>query len=96
MISCYAILSGKIIPLTNKSTQISVGQSLEVIGWGITSEGGNACRDLLKANVPCVLNSTCNEPASYNGRIGWGMMCVPGGARAASLLAYVTAVARWC
>ena len=67
--------SGKVIPLASKSIKISVGQPLEVTGWGAISEDGDASRDLLKANVPYVLNGTCNEPASYNGNITSGMMC---------------------
>ena len=66
---------GTPVALASKSTKIDVGQSLEVTGWGTTSEEGQGSRKLLMAEVPYVANSTCNEPASYNGAIGSGMIC---------------------
>ncbi|MEW5964984.1 MAG: serine protease [Pseudomonadota bacterium] len=67
--------SGRIIPMASKSTSLRVGQSLEVTGWGQTSEGGSVSGHLMKASVPYVDNSTCNEPASYHGEVRESMMC---------------------
>lgn len=69
--------SGQVIPLASKSIEISVGQPLEVTGWGVTSESedAEASSNLLKANVPYVENATCNGPESYNGSITSSMMC---------------------
>lgn len=66
---------GQVIPVMKPERAISVGQPLEVTGWGATSEGGYAAKRLLKASVPYVANSTCNEPAAYNGAVKPGMMC---------------------
>lgn len=67
--------TGRIIAMATKSTSLRVGQNLEVTGWGHTSDGGSASGHLMKATVPYVDNKTCNEPASYNGRVKEGMMC---------------------
>jgi trypsin len=66
---------GRVIPLMAAGIALRVGQTLEVTGWGATSESGDSSRDLLKGNVPYVENATCNEAASYNGMIRPGMMC---------------------
>lgn len=66
---------GQIIPLATQTTKLGVGDPLEVTGWGRTSESGDTSTKLLKANVPYVSNKTCNEPASYDGRVGPGMLC---------------------
>jgi trypsin len=66
---------GRVIPLADAAVEVPLGQPLEVTGWGATSEGGDAARDLLKATVPYVENAVCNDPKSYNGGILAGMMC---------------------
>lgn len=67
--------SGRVIPLADATITVAAGQPLEVTGWGATSEGGDAERNLLQATVPYVDNAVCNEPEAYNGSIGAGMMC---------------------
>ena len=67
--------NGRVVPLMAAGASLRVGQSLEVTGWGATSETGDSSRDLLKGSVPYVENATCNETASYNGTIRPGMMC---------------------
>jgi secreted trypsin-like serine protease len=67
--------SGKIIPMAAANTTISIGEPLEVTGWGATSEAGDVSGDLLKATVPYVDNATCNALESYHGNIHAGMMC---------------------
>jgi secreted trypsin-like serine protease len=67
--------AGKVIPLAGADTSLKPGQPLEVTGWGATSQGGDVSRDLLKASVPYVENATCNEPASYHGKVLPGMIC---------------------
>ena len=66
---------GRVIPLVQAASNIPVNQPLEVTGWGTTTEGGQISKTLLQAAVPYVDNNTCNEPASYNGRVLPGMMC---------------------
>ncbi len=66
---------GKSVPLVGRKRKLQAGQELEVTGWGATREGGSASARLLRAGVPYVSNSTCNEPTSYNGKIGGTMMC---------------------
>lgn len=66
---------GRTIPLATADEHIPPGQPLEVTGWGATSEGGRASRHLLKANVPYVINATCNGSTAYNGVIRQGMIC---------------------
>ena len=66
--------AGRVIPRLEAGT-IAVGQPLEVTGWGTTTEGGDISKRLLKASVPYVDSATCNDPASYNGRVLSGMMC---------------------
>lgn len=67
--------AGRSIPLASVGTKIKIGQSLEVTGWGTTSEEGDAADHLRKANVPYVSATVCNRPASYNGRVRSGMIC---------------------
>ena len=67
--------SGKVIPLAEAQLTVPVGQPLEVTGWGATSEGGDAERNLLKASVPYVDNAACNAAEAYNGSIRAGMLC---------------------
>jgi len=66
--------NGKIIPLVPATTVVPVGQPLEVSGWGKT-ETASTSADLLKATVPYVDTSTCNEKEAYDGRIKPGMLC---------------------
>jgi trypsin len=67
--------NGRVIPLMAVGGALRVGQSLEVTGWGATTEGGDGSRDLLKGIVPYVENATCNASTSYNGMIRPAMMC---------------------
>jgi trypsin len=67
--------AGQVIPLAPAGLVVPVGQPLEVTGWGATSEGGPDSRQLLKATVPLVANTTCNEPESYNGDVKAEMLC---------------------
>jgi len=64
----------KTIPMAVAATQL-IGTSMEVTGWGATSEGGNTSGSLLVANVPYVKQADCNVPAAYNGKIAETMMC---------------------
>ncbi len=67
---------GAVIPLATTATSVSIGQPLEVTGWGAVDEKSKEWSPmLLKANVPLVSNDVCNEPASYAGKIKDGMMC---------------------
>ena len=75
LIKLKASAAGRVIPLAKTAAAINAGQPLEVTGWGATKEGGDASTDLLKASVPYVDTAKCNEAASYDGRIGSGMMC---------------------
>ena len=61
--------------ISRGSPTIPVGEPLEVTGWGAITESGQVSKLLLKATVPYVDNTTCNEPASYNGRVPPKMMC---------------------
>jgi secreted trypsin-like serine protease len=67
--------SGKVIPLAQAQLTVPIGQRLEVTGWGVTSEGGDAERNLMKASVPYVDNNACNAAEAYNGSIRAGMLC---------------------
>lgn len=67
--------SGKIIPMIDATSTLSVGEPLEVTGWGATSEEGGGGGELLKATVPYVDSATCNARESYGGAIRAGMMC---------------------
>ncbi|MGQ0671400.1 MAG: serine protease [Hyphomicrobium sp.] len=66
---------GRVIPLVTAAQAITVGQPLEVTGWGATGEGADASAILLKASVPYIDNAICNEKAAYDGAIQSGMMC---------------------
>jgi len=67
--------AGRVIPLVEASATIPPSEPLEVTGWGATAEGARGSRGLLRATVPYVDNATCNEPASYDGKILRSMMC---------------------
>jgi secreted trypsin-like serine protease len=67
--------AGRVIPLASVSISLPIGQTLEVTGWGRTSEGGPPSTTLLQANVPLVNNAACNTAEAYNGHIKPGMMC---------------------
>lgn len=66
---------GRVIPLATENLGISVGEPLEVTGWGTTTENGDLAGGLLKASVPYVDNNTCNVPEAYNGIVTGNMMC---------------------
>ncbi|MCG8416643.1 MAG: trypsin-like serine protease [Proteobacteria bacterium] len=51
------------------------GETVEVSGWGDTSEGGRGSDVLQEVAVPVVSNSTCNAPQAYNGRIEDSEIC---------------------
>jgi secreted trypsin-like serine protease len=48
---------------------------LTVTGWGATTQGGTAVRDLQEVDVPFVTREVCNDPLSYNGKITENMIC---------------------
>ena len=50
-------------------------ETLEVTGWGRTSEGGTTSETLQKASVPYVATATCNAPDAYGGKVRTGMLC---------------------
>jgi secreted trypsin-like serine protease len=75
LIKLKAPAAGKVIPLADAAATIGVGQPLEVTGWGATKEDGDGSSGLLKANVPYVDPTKCNEPESHNGSIRPSMMC---------------------
>ncbi len=66
---------GSIISLAKPGSAPSVGQSLEVTGWGHTAEKGQRSPILMKAAVPVIDNAVCNEPQSYNGLVKEHLMC---------------------
>lgn len=66
---------GTTIRYADPTTVPPVNEKLEVTGWGATAENGSASDELMKANVPYVDNSTCNEKNAYKGKISAGMMC---------------------
>ncbi|RWO21740.1 serine protease [Mesorhizobium sp.] len=65
----------RVIPLAVPATKLVVGEALHVTGWGAKTEFGPASNTLMVATVPYVNNETCNEPASYNGKVAKSMMC---------------------
>src|SRR5262245_22267851 len=67
--------AGQMIPLAQPEQQLEACQVLEITGWGRTAEGGAASEILMKATVPYVETTTCNEPDAYNGIIQSGMIC---------------------
>jgi trypsin len=58
-----------IIQLNKLSRLPNIGQSLTVIGHGITSNGGNRSNVLLEVAVPTVSHEDCNDSNSYNGTV---------------------------
>lgn len=76
LIKLKAPTAGRVIPLASASVVVPNGQPLEVTGWGVTAEGASSpSRPLLKASVPYVDNTVCNDATAYNGRIKPGMIC---------------------
>jgi trypsin len=67
--------NGQAIPLSSSSTVISVGQPLEISGWGATAEGGNVVDSLRMAHVKYIDHRTCNAADAYAGSITSAMMC---------------------
>lgn len=68
----------KSIPLlsaTDESNLLKIDTTLIVLGWGATTEGGKAVRDLRFAEVPFVERENCNRPLAYDGRISENMIC---------------------
>jgi secreted trypsin-like serine protease len=55
---------------------VSAGKNQTVIGWGKLDEYDNFGSDtLMKATVPIIENSVCNDPDAYNGRVTSNMIC---------------------
>ncbi len=48
---------------------------LTVTGWGATTEGGAAVKDLQEVDVPFVTREVCNDPLSYSSRVTDNMIC---------------------
>jgi secreted trypsin-like serine protease len=64
------------LPLIPKGSGLdAAGVEATVVGWGATSQGGLPSSKLLELSVPIVSNTTCNQPASYNGQIKPDMIC---------------------
>jgi secreted trypsin-like serine protease len=58
-----------------ESTVLVKDQALTVTGWGATTEGGSAVKDLQEVDVPFVTREVCNDPLSYNGQVTENMVC---------------------
>jgi secreted trypsin-like serine protease len=68
--------AGRSIPFAKPDLELARCQPLEVTGWGRTEAGKRgASQKLQKADVPYIDIATCNEPKSYNGKIGPSMIC---------------------
>jgi secreted trypsin-like serine protease len=67
----------QIVPLApaQEDQVLVVDRLLTVTGWGATSEGGRAVKDLQEVDVPFVAREACNDPLSYNGKITGNMIC---------------------
>jgi secreted trypsin-like serine protease len=68
-------IEGVAIRLSRPAAEPRAGEPLTVTGWGATAEGGLKSRQLMRAVVPYVDNSTCNRPDSYAGRVLPSMLC---------------------
>ncbi len=69
------------LPVLDPATQSAAyapGTLATVIGWGNTSEGGSVSSTLQSVDVPIVSDTTCNEPASYNGTVNGPLMICAG------------------
>jgi secreted trypsin-like serine protease len=64
----------KTIPMAVAATPL-IGRSLEVTGWGQTSEVGPTVNKLMLVNVPYVKHADCNAPEAYDGAIAETMLC---------------------
>lgn len=51
------------------------GEKANVSGWGNIIEGGRGSDELLHANLPLIDTATCNDAASYQGKITDRMLC---------------------
>lgn len=51
------------------------GQQVKAIGWGTTSQGGNAARNLKEVDVPVVSQDVCNGRTAYRNSITKRMIC---------------------
>jgi secreted trypsin-like serine protease len=58
-----------IAPLPITTTSAYDNGTFTIAGWGTTSETGGTSRYLLKATVPFVDDTTCNDSSHYNGQI---------------------------
>ena len=74
LVKLKSMPKGKEINLAQNEKDLSIGQILEVTGWGITEKGTTSDK-LCKTMVPYVDSPTCNAKESYNGGIGPGMLC---------------------
>jgi trypsin len=75
LIKLRALTSGRPIRLAVPTEALREAQTLEVTGWGTTSEGGATSTKLQKVQVPVVSNATCNKPSAYHDQVKPGMMC---------------------
>ena len=66
---------GSPIRLPANNLQVPVNAKATVSGWGAVTAYGPMVDKLLKADVPIVANSTCNEKESYDGGVKPGMIC---------------------
>lgn len=53
----------------NDSKNLNAGEKLDVLGLGVTTEGGNFPRYLRDVRVAAVATSTCNKRAWYDGQV---------------------------
>lgn len=79
LIKLTAVLKGvRSISLPSVNDNVSFaagGQSLNVAGWGYTSENGMSSQDLLEAEVKVIDYVTCNGKQQYNGKVPADAIC---------------------
>ncbi|MEQ1929119.1 MAG: serine protease [Parvularculaceae bacterium] len=63
------------VPAEVAKTTPATGTTANVSGWGSIIEGGRGSEELLHANLPLVDTATCNNAASYQGKITDRMLC---------------------
>mmetsp|Transcript_26973 Transcript_26973/g.30316 ORF Transcript_26973/g.30316 Transcript_26973/m.30316 type:complete len:627 (+) Transcript_26973:280-2160(+) len=71
----YVIESNIKLVLNDQGSVPEDGQYLNVIGLGVTSEGGSQSNKLLEVQVPTVSNEVCNSQPYYNGEVTDEMLC---------------------
>lgn len=72
---------GRPVPLADPgdSTSDAPGSLVRVTGWGATSVGGSAVRDLRAVDLRVMSDKQCNDPVAYDGLVGPTMMCAANG-----------------